>query len=142
MHDIYEQITEEMYRYYNTTWREARTDAELIKPYGKRLQRLLQTVDDEQYDIVCEIVRQISIDTIASLFCVIEGNYGTVTKDVELELLADGEPITEDLTSEFLNMVEEIDEEREKVGIDEWEKGRQEAWDKLMRSYEANEQDE
>ena len=80
-------------------------------PYGRSVRALLATLSDGQKTVLYQLVRQTAVDTIASLFSVLDGVSFVEGFEGDWQLLFDGNgiPLNGDLLDLFLEMEEQKD---------------------------------
>ena len=105
---IRESVLEEYTEYYRTTLNE-RSAHSVNDLYWKELIGLYQTLDERQRRIIHALVRQVSADTISSLFGIIDGSSTLVPKSgwsFQLISQPDGVRLDGDLQDIFLSQME------------------------------------
>lgn len=103
--NIYETIVkggENIYKnlYENTEATEQTVD------YWKNALELYRSFDDNQKNVFLDIVRQTIIDTISSIFGVLDGSSTLSGGDFEFEVKINGVSTEDELQDTFLNFVE------------------------------------
>ena len=85
---------------------------QITDPYWQSVVDLLSKLDDSDKEIVRNIIRQVSVDTVSHVLAIIDGVSTLEDDDTEYALTADGETvISGNLQSFFL----EVDEENQET---------------------------
>mgnify|MGYP004545761317 CR=1 FL=1 len=75
--------------------------------YWKDVKQLYVTLDQKQKEIYYEIIRQVMIDTISSVFGILDGSSTLSGGDFEFEVRINGISTEDELQDTFLGFVEE-----------------------------------
>lgn len=81
--------------------------SEMTVDYWKNALELYHSFDDKQKDVFLNVVKQIMIDTISSVFGVLDGSSTLSGEDFEFEVKINGISTEEELQDTFLEFVEE-----------------------------------
>lgn len=111
--EVYNSLVKEDEEVYRDLFNNTDINDDII-PYWKDALKLYSKLSDNDREIFFKVIKQITIDTISSLFGIIDGCTTIDDKGIETKLLL-GEQDTEgELLDLFLAYVEEIEQMEEK----------------------------
>ncbi|UXN04865.1 hypothetical protein [Bartonella sp. HY406] len=100
---IYKSIIDENIELYRDSYLDIKADPSLDN-YGKNVVNLIKNLDTDEKETLLMIMKQVMIDTLSSIFNLIEED-GNIA---DVKLIYKGETINEDLQDAFLAYVEEL----------------------------------
>ncbi|MCX4353840.1 MAG: hypothetical protein OSJ60_19815 [Lachnospiraceae bacterium] len=103
---IYETIVEEGRDMYKNLYDNTKIKKNTV-PYWKSALSLYQDFDDEQKKVFLDVIKHIIIDTISSVFGVLDGSSTLSGGNLEFEVIINGISTSNELQDTFLEIVEE-----------------------------------
>lgn len=105
---IYKTLVEDGKDIYKDLYENTKVSEKTVD-YWKNALELYHSFDDKQKDVFMNIVKQTMIDTISSVFGVLDGSSTLSGGDFEFEVRINGISTEDELQDTFLELVEEND---------------------------------
>lgn len=105
---IYQTVVEEGKKDYQELYEDT-VDTERILDYWKNARALYHSFDEKQKSIFYDILEQTIIDTISSIFGILDGSCGVFGGNFECDVKINGISTEDDLQDCFLGFIEELE---------------------------------